>query len=60
MKRVAIGAAMAMSGAAVIAGLEFVQGLDFGEYTPFVVAIASVLINAARVFFLVPKPHEDN
>ena len=50
-----MGFAMASSGAAVVSGLQFLQGQDFGMYTPVIVALAGALINAARVFFMIPK-----
>ena len=58
-KKVGVGAIMAGLGAGVVAALQFLQGLDFGSYTPFIVALASILINAARVYFLVPA-HPQN
>lgn len=43
------GAAIALAGAALTAGAEFLSGQDFGAYTPFVSAFASFLINVAKV-----------
>lgn len=57
LQRVGMGFLMAGAGAAVVAGLQFLQGQDFGVYTPFVVAITGALINAARVYFMQPVPH---
>lgn len=55
LTKIGKGAIIAGLGAGVIALLQFVQGADFGMYTPAVVAIASILINAARVYFVEPE-----
>lgn len=59
LKSVGKGALMAGAGAGVIAILQYVQGLNFGEYTPVAVALTSIFINTARVFFSVPAPHHE-
>jgi hypothetical protein len=48
MKSVATGAYIAVGGALVTYIAEAIMTIDFGEYTPIVVAISSVVINAAR------------
>lgn len=58
-KKIGMGALMAGMGAGVVTALQFLQGMDFGSYTPVVVALAAILINAARVFFLIPE-HREN
>lgn len=42
------GAAIAASGAILTHLTEFVTSTDFGQWTPAVVAIASVAVNAVR------------
>lgn len=54
LKRIGMGALMAGAGAGVVAILQFVGDQDFGTYTPMVVAFTSILINAARVYFVAP------
>lgn len=44
------GAGIAGGGAALVYFLQVVATLDFGDYTPMVVAIAGILINAIREF----------
>jgi len=44
------GALIAGAGAAAVYGLEAVLTMDFGESTPIVVALASILLNAVREF----------
>lgn len=49
LKSIGKGAAIALAGAALTAGAEFLSGQDFGAYTPFVAAFASFLVNVAKV-----------
>lgn len=42
------GALVALAGALVVFLVETVSTLDVGAYTPFLVAIASVLVNVIR------------
>lgn len=44
------GAGIAGGGAALVYLLQAVVLLDFGDYTPMVVAIAGILINAIKEF----------
>ena len=44
------GALIAGGGAFVVIMLEAVMQLDFGQWTPIVVAVCSILINAVREF----------
>lgn len=44
------GALIAGAGAAVVYGLEAVLTMDFGESTPIIVALASILLNAVKEF----------
>lgn len=46
--KIGTGALIAAGGAALTYIAEALPGVDFGEWTPMVVAISSVLINAAR------------
>ncbi len=52
MKKVGKGTLIAGIGAALVFLVENVGSIDFGEYSPFVVAIAAVLVNVARKFLL--------
>ena len=49
-KKVGVGAFVAVVGAVLTYGSEFVTNTDFGEYTPLVVAGFSVLANLVRKF----------
>lgn len=46
--KIAKGASIAIAGALVVYFAEILPQVDFGTYTPIVVAIASVLVNSAR------------
>lgn len=48
LKKIGKGLLIAMGGAALTYTAELVPNVDFGEYTALVVAMSSVLINAAR------------
>jgi hypothetical protein len=51
LKKVGKGALIA-GGAAVLAYLaEAIPGVNFGDYTPIIVAVLGILINAGRKFF---------
>lgn len=50
LKRIAIGAGVALLGALATYLEETIPGLNFGEFTPVVVAINSILVNAIRKF----------
>lgn len=52
MKKVGKGALIAGIGASLVFLVENVSSIDFGEYTPFIVAISAVLVNLARKFLL--------
>lgn len=44
------GALIAGAGAAAVYGLEHVLTMDFGNATPLIVALASILLNAVKEF----------
>jgi len=44
------GALIAISGALIVYIPEAVTQIDWGTYAPFAVAVASILVNALRVF----------
>lgn len=46
--KVAKGAGIAVAGALLVYVAEVIPEIDFGVYTPFVVALAGVLVNAGR------------
>lgn len=48
VKKILIGAAMAAIGAIVTYVAEHINGVNFGEFTPFVVMIVSILANTIR------------
>jgi hypothetical protein len=48
--KILTGLLVAMAGAGITYAVDTVGMMDFGEYTPFVVAVASVLVNIARKF----------
>jgi len=48
IKSVATGAYIAVGGALVTYVSEAITQIDFGDYTPIVVALSSVFINAVR------------
>ncbi len=48
VKKVAIGAAVAAVGAALTYGTQAISGIDFGAFTPAVVAAFSVFANVIR------------
>lgn len=50
IKSVLVGAAIAGSGALLTYMAERLSSLNFGEYTPLIVALLSVLINAIRKY----------
>ena len=47
--KIAKGAAIAGLGAALVAVAEMLGAMEFGAWTPWAVALASVLVNAAKV-----------
>ena len=47
-KRILIGAGVAIGGALLTYGSEVVTQIDFGSWTPVVVAIWSVIVNVGR------------
>ena len=55
LHKILIGAAMAAAGAGVTYLLEWVVKLDFGDWTPIVVATASIVTNIARKVFIITK-----
>jgi len=50
LKKLAIGAGVALLGALATYLQDSIPNLDFGQYTPVVVAINSILVNAIRKF----------
>lgn len=48
MKKVMIGALVAMGGALLTYIADLIPSVSFGEYTPIVVAVMSVLVNVGR------------
>lgn len=50
LKRIGIGALVAAGGAILTYVSENVSGLDYGDMTPVVVAVLSVLVNVLRKF----------
>jgi len=51
LKKIGKGALIAGSGAVLTYLAEAIPGLDFGEYTPVIVATLSILINSGIKFF---------
>ena len=49
-KKILIGACIAMGGAFCTYLLQLLPNIDFGQFTPMVVAILSIAINALRKF----------
>ena len=45
------GAIIAGGGAFVVAVAQYVSNQDFGQWTPFVVAMCSVIINAVKEYY---------
>jgi len=52
LKRLAVGAGVALLGALATYLQDSIPNLDFGQYTPVVVAINSILVNAIRKFIV--------
>ena len=52
LKKVGKGALIAGAGAALTYLLEALPGIQFGEYTPIVVGISSIVINFLRKWML--------
>lgn len=50
VKKIIKGAAIASAGAALTYLAQYVSSEDFGVYTPVVVAVSSILINACKEF----------
>jgi ABC-type antimicrobial peptide transport system permease subunit len=50
LTKLGVGALVAVGGALLTYLADTIPGVDFGVYTPVVVAIASILINSARKF----------
>lgn len=48
--KILTGSGIAMGGALLTYILEILPSIDFGEFTPVVVAVFSILINAGRKF----------
>lgn len=51
-KKILVGAGVAVGGALLTYLADLIPNVDFGVYTPIVVSIASVLINAGRKFLV--------
>lgn len=49
-KKILVGALIAIAGAFLTYLLQVVGQIDFGTYTPLVVALSSIAINAARKY----------
>ena len=49
-KRIGLGAGMALGGALLTYIASVVSQVDFGAYTPIIVALAGILVNAGRKF----------
>ena len=49
-KKILVGASIATGGALLTYILEVLPNVDFGELTPVIVAVLSILINAGRKF----------
>lgn len=54
-RKVAVGAMVAAAGAVVTYLLNQLGNMDFGANTPFVVALVSVVLNAARKWLSGPS-----
>lgn len=50
VEKILLGAAIAVGGALLTYVAQVIGQIDFGPYTPIIVALASILINAARKF----------
>ena len=50
LKRIGVGAGVAIAGAAIVYFADIIGQVDFGVWTPVVVAAASIIVNAARKF----------
>ena len=50
LQKIAKGAFIAMGGALCVYLLETIPNTDFGTFTPIVVGMASILINAVREY----------
>lgn len=48
--KIGVGAIVALLGALLTYAAQVVGQVDFGSYTPVVVALSAILINAARKF----------
>jgi hypothetical protein len=48
--KVAKGASIAVIGALLTYGSEYLSGVDYGEWTPLIVAVWSVFVNLGRKF----------
>lgn len=51
LKKIGIGAAIAMAGALATYLEQTIPGIDFGGTTPIIVALNSVMVNAIRNYF---------
>lgn len=49
-KAIARGASVALGSALITYLIELLPNVDFGEYTPMVVAIAGILLNSGRKY----------
>jgi len=52
LKKLGIGAGIALLGALATYLQDTIPGLDFGQYTPIVVAVNSIIVNAIRKFIV--------
>lgn len=50
LKKIALGALVAVIGAFLTYVMEQLPNVDFGVHTPFVVAVVSIAVNGARKF----------
>lgn len=50
LEKIAVGAGIAVGGALLTYIAQMVTQIDFGPYTPIIVAVVSIFINSARKF----------
>lgn len=55
LKKIGKGALFALGGALVAYLLQLLPNVDFGQYTPLVVGVASICLNALSKFFASPQ-----
>jgi len=55
LKSIARGGLIAIGGALVTYAIEILPKINFGDYTPIVVALISILLNSARKYLSVTR-----